>query len=213
MSHPSDILFERMREVIEAPGYPLLTDYKQDFYKHDRSFLQETFAENLTYLWIVRSSGTHLYLLYIDPRCTEEALAVMQIDGGRNQEIYLVKMSSLRKLTPELRKITPSQAKDELAKYHYEVRNGFVMKLAETNLGHVEVDVFWERGQRKTSVHYTGNLSIEELTARDRVALKQIAISQAIAKTQSLFTPVMAVSYNGDPLFPIAVQLQEECEA
>jgi hypothetical protein len=61
MSHPSDVVFNNMRAVIEAPGFPLLVAYKNDFYKHDRHELRRTFSEEITYLWIVRDSGTHLY--------------------------------------------------------------------------------------------------------------------------------------------------------
>lgn len=60
MSHPLDVLFERMREVVETPGYPLLQHYKQDFYKYDRQQLLDTFIPDMTYLWVVREMDTLL---------------------------------------------------------------------------------------------------------------------------------------------------------
>ena len=48
MNHPSDSLFNAMRAVVEAPGYPLLRNYQQDFYKYDREILRSTWTQDMS---------------------------------------------------------------------------------------------------------------------------------------------------------------------
>lgn len=196
MSHPSDPLFERMREVVEASSYHLLKHFKDDFYKHDRQQLRETFAPQMAYLWIVRMNGTHLVPLYIDNRYSTEATAALQMNDGNAIDIFIISEKGVRK-------ITPIQAAQELTKFDYEVQNGFVMKKGGSSLGFVEIDISYEGGQQQATVHYSADASIDTLTERDRVALCRIGLAQAISATQSLFIKVRAIAFNNDVLFPL----------
>ncbi len=204
MSQPSDILFEKMRAVVEAPGYPLLQHYKQDFYQHDRQTLQETYAPGMSYLWVVRAHGTDLEPLHIDRRASERALvALNQCAEARS---YVVSEAGVREVTRQ-------QAKERLAKFDYEVRDGFVMKNGNVNLGFIEVNCMPGRGQRKTTVHYHSAQARDSLSERDLVALNRIAVGQAIVQAQSLFVPCLDVTYNGESIAAPKRRLEALCEA
>ena len=204
MSHPSDVLFERMREVVEAPGYHLLQHYKQDFYKYDRQQLVDTFTPDMTYLWVVREMGTHLFPLYIDPRITNEAHAALGMQSSA-QDIFLVGPKGLKEITLQ-------RALDELKHYDYKVGLQGVFKMGRL-IAEIDVRVMWDDNQQKGDVAFRSELPIVLLTPRDRVALQRIALGQVIAKSQSLFTPCKVVTYNGISLIPAPQTQEEECPA
>lgn len=204
MSHPSDDLFERMRSVVEAPGYPLLTHYKQDFYKHDRQALIEMFAPGMAFLWIVRAYGTHLTPLYIDRRYSAESLAALKLDG--EARTYLVSGTGVHQVTYD-------KAKSELARFDYEVRNGFVVKKDGANLGRIDCAIRHTQKGQTAAILFSGDRALESLSARDIIALKRIALAQAIERSQSLFTRVEEVSYNGQNILAPRAEEQEACAA
>lgn len=204
MSHPSDVLFERMREVVEAPGYPLLQHYKQDFYKYDRQQLLDTFTPDMTYLWVVREMGTHLYPLYIDPRITNEAHAALSIQSS-GQDLYLVGPKGLKQIERQ-------RALDELKHYDYKVGLQGVFKMGRL-LAEIDVRVVWQNSRLKGEVEYRSEVPIVSLTQRDRVALQRIALGQVINKSDSLFTPCKVMTFNGISLIPEVSAQEEECPA
>ena len=204
MSHPSDVLFERMREVVEAPGYQLLQHYKQDFYKYDRQHLVESFTPDMTYLWVVREMGTHLFPLYIDPRITNEAHAALSMQSSA-QDIFIVGPKGLKKI--ELQR-----ALDELKHYDYKVVLQGVFKMGRL-LAQIDVRVVWEQSRQKGECEYRSELPIASLTPRDRVALQRIALGQVINKSDSLFTPCKVMTFNGISLVPDTRAQEEACPA
>ncbi|MDZ4123650.1 MAG: hypothetical protein U1E02_05660 [Hydrogenophaga sp.] len=204
MSHPSDVLFERMREVVEAPGYHLLRHYKQDFYKYDRQQLVDSFTPDMSYLWVVREMGTHLFPLYIDPRITNEAHAALSLQSSA-QDIFIVGPNGLKKI--ELQR-----ALDELKHYDYKVGLQGVFKMGRL-LAEIDVKVVWTDSRQKGEVEYRSELPIVALTPRDRIALQRIALGQVINKSQSLFTPCTEVTYNGISLLQETQALEEACPA
>ncbi len=204
MSHPSDVFFERMRSVVEEPGYPLLTHYKQDFYKHDRQALIEMFAPGMAFLWIVRAYGTHLTPLYIDGRYSAESLAALKMDG--EARTYLVSEVGVHQVTHE-------KAKSELARFDYEVRNGFVMTKVGANLGSIDLTIRHTQKGQTAAILFSSDRALESLSARDVIALQRIALAQAIERSQSLFTRVGEVSYNGQSIMTQRAEVQEVCAA
>jgi hypothetical protein len=73
---PSRTLFEQMRAFIEGPQKPLQR-YLDDFYKHDRAYLDEW--QNATdMLWFVTATATHLVLLDLDEITKREGNAVLE---------------------------------------------------------------------------------------------------------------------------------------
>lgn len=204
MSHPSDVLFERMREVVEAPGYHLLKHYKQDFYKYDRQQLADSFTPDMTYLWVVRKMGTHLFPLYIDPRITNDAHAALSIESSA-QDIFIVGPKGLKKI--ELKR-----ALEELKHYDYTVGVQGVFKMGRL-LAEMDVRIVWAESRQKGEVEFRSELPISALTPRDHVALQRIALGQVINKSHSLFTPCTEVTFNGISLFPETQAQEEACPA
>lgn len=204
MSHPSDLLFARMREVVEAPGYHLLQHYKQDFYKYDRQQLLETYTPEMTYLWVVREMGTHLFPLYIDPRVTNEAKAALCIQPGA-QELYLLGPNGLKR-------IDRSRALDELDRFDYKVTSNSVMKMGRV-MATIDTRLVWNKSRLHGEVAYDSQLPIISLTARDRVALLRIALGQVISQSDSLFTPCKVVTFNRINLIPEMRAQEEESAA
>lgn len=204
MSHPSDLLFARMREVVEAPGYHLLQHYKQDFYKYDRQQLLETYTPEMTYLWVVREMGTHLFPLYIDPRVTNEAKAALCIQSGA-QELYLLGPNGLKR-------IDRSRALDELDRFDYKVTSNSVMKMGRV-MATIDTRLVWNKSRLHGEVAYDSQLPIISLTARDRVALLRIALGQVISQSDSLFTPCKVVTFNRINLIPEMHAQEEESAA
>lgn len=204
MSHTSDVVFNNMRAVIEAPGFPLLVAYKNDFYKHDRHELRRTYSEEITYLWVVRDSGTHLYPLHIDKRVCQEADAALGMDGPR--KLYLVTPTSVQE-------IDLAKARSLMSTFNYEVKNGFVMKNKSTNLASVWPTTEWVKGQLKGRVIYFSDSPKDHLTHLDRIALRRIAVHEVIHLTGSIFTPVIAVTFNGEDLMHEEELQDDECNA
>lgn len=204
MSHPSDILFARMCKVVEAPGYPLLQHYKQDLYKYDRQQLLETYTPEMTYLWVVREMGTHLFPLYIDPRVTNEAKAALHIQSG-GQELYLLGPNGLKR-------IDRSRALDELDRFDYKVTSNSVMKMGRV-MATIDTRLVWDKSRLHGEVAYDSQLPFISLTARDRVALLRIALEQVINRSDSLFTPCKVVTFNCINLVPEMRAHEEECPA
>lgn len=204
MNHPSDSLFNAMRAVVEAPGYPLLRNYQQDFYKYDREILRSTWTQDMSYLWIVRGSGTHLYPLYLDPSIAADANAALAMSG--ESECYLLGPGRLEKIGLD-------RARRELQRLEYEVVNRFVMKNGSRLMCRINISLRWEQGQQKGYVSFAGDLGIDNLTPKDRVALRYIAIGQAHAISSSLFTPCAEIVYNGQPLTHSENVSEEACAA
>lgn len=204
MNHPSDSLFNAMRAVVEAPGYQLLRNYQKDFYKYDREILRSTWTQDMSYLWIVRGFGTHLYPLYLDPSIAADAKAALAMSG--ESECYL--------LGPDrFEKISMDRARRELQRLEYEVVNDYVMKNGSHLMCRFNIALRWEHGQQKGYVSFSGDLGIDNLTPKDRVALRFIAIGQAHAISSSLFTPCAEVLYNGQSLAHSVLESQEACAA
>ena len=73
---PSQTLFEQMRAFVEGPLKPL-QHYQDDFYKHDRAYLDEW--QNATdMLWFVTATATHLVMLDLDEITKREGNAVLE---------------------------------------------------------------------------------------------------------------------------------------
>lgn len=204
MLHPSDTLFDQMRGIVEAPGYPLLQHYKQDFYKFDREQLRATYAPEMTYLWIVREMGTHLFPLYIDPSVTNDAKAALH-SWSHGQELYLVGPKGVVD-------IDLPNALAELGKFDYSVNAHSVMKRGGT-LATITTCLVWDQNRLHGKVTYESLLPFHDLTARDRVALLQIALGQVRGSSGSLFTPCAIVTFDGMNLIPERRAQEEGCAA
>ena len=194
--------FAAMRQIVEAPNYPYLTAYKDDFYKHDRMYLERTCAPGNRYLWVVRKHGTHLIRLDVHPKMAEEGLAVLNLESVG--ERFLVAGD---KVMP----VDDAQARKLLASFTYAMFHGAVSK-GGVALAQLAVDVSpWSSGRREGRVHYTSWVPVAAMTLGDLVALRQIAECEVIKATQSLFTPTTEVTLDGEDLWAIIDARRADC--
>lgn len=192
--------FEWMKAVIEQPSYPFLTHYRDDFYKHDRRYLEATDAPGSRYIWVVRETGTHLVKIGVHPGMHEEITAAMATCGPERREVYLVSDAGVTKLSD-------AKTKTLLQSYQYTVQGSMVFK-EKRHLATLDVSVSrWSQGSQPTgTVHITGvqpYLSLETL-----VSLCQIGEREVIRKAGTLFVGTETITLDGQPLREMIGQQQ-----
>ena len=98
-----DTILGAMRAILEAPGYPLLKGYKDDFYVHDTRQIRDSWTDAVQLLWIVREYGTHLAHIGVHSKLNEYASAALStaVSSGSPYEIYHLSTKGVRKLTLE----------------------------------------------------------------------------------------------------------------
>ena len=89
MTTAAKTIFESMKRIVEAPGYPLLQSYKDDFYKHDLSLLLQRWSSKSRAIWVVTPNGTHLNFIGHHAKQIESVEASLTT-GYANIEIYLL---------------------------------------------------------------------------------------------------------------------------
>lgn len=206
--HPSDSLFATMRTVIEAPGYPLLKSYRQDFYQHDRATLRKTYTPEMSYLWIVRKMGTHLYPLHLSEHISHEANAALSLQDSA-REIYLIAPGIFKQIGLQ-------KALDEIKQMDYQVIDGFVCKYhggSRKIIAAVATDLCYNKGRRYGLVRYSGEVGFDNLRERDLVALRCIAVGLVHQSGNCLFTPCVQITYDDQSLMPQATECWETLPA
>lgn len=98
-----DTILGAMRAILEAPGYPLLKGYKDDFYVHDTRQIRDSWTDAVQLLWIVREYGTHLAHIGVHSKLNEYASAALStaVSSGSPYEIYHLSTKGVRNLTLE----------------------------------------------------------------------------------------------------------------
>jgi hypothetical protein len=194
-------IIDRMRSVIEAPEYRFLTHYKSDFYKCDVDYLNRTEAPGSRYLWVVRETGTHLVRLGVHPKIHEEGTAALHVCAPAKREVYLVDDKGLTRINDE-------RATQLLKQLDYHVSNGVVYK------GRVAIASFtvetsrWSIGKPPAGTVRFAALQ-QYLALETLVALRQIAESEVVVATQSLFTRTESATLDGVDLFDM-IQAQQK---
>ena len=184
--------FNAMKAVIEAEGYQYLKHYRQDFYEIDRDYLVQTYTRQARYLWVVRESGTHLVNLGVHPKMSEAVEAVFSLTS--DLETYIVEDDFVRN-------VSMKHARQALSEFRYGVKDDLVsldgMPLARLN---VEFSP-WSSGPRKGRVSYSLHDPKTTLTRAVMVALIQIAQSEVVLASQSLFTATDSIVIDGQDLY------------
>ncbi len=196
--------FEAMRGVIESPGYPYLKHYRQDFYEHDRRFIERNHSTDASYLWIVRESGTHLIALGVHPKMCEEGFAAMRLSGAC--DLYLVKRERVKSVGFE-------EAERLLREFRYRVDGASVVNAQGVLAGFTVSMSPWHAGSVKGTVRYTTGASSRSLSLGDLIALAQIAECEVIRSTQSLFTPTELILLDGADLRDLIEQRRQDTPA
>lgn len=193
--------FKAMRSVIESPGYPYLKHYQQDFYEHDRRFMERNYTSEASYLWIVRECGTHLIPLGVHAKMCDEGCAAMSMSGP--SDLFLVKRGQIKKLVRD-------EALRLLRDFRYRIEGGSVID-ARGFLASFSISMSaWSAGPVKGTVRYHTGASTRSLSFGEWIALAQIAECEVIRSSQSLFTPTETILLDGADLRELIAQHRAE---
>lgn len=189
-----------MGDIVNAPGYPLLTHYRVDFEKHDLAYLEAAWHDDARMLWVVRDSGTHLIPLGVHPRMAREAAAVFGMAGA--QDYFLL---SNRGVAP----IDLARAKQEVASLQWSIgKDGRIFKGARHLADVVDIATRIDRipmpgnppgspprfrESQAYDVRLWPRADPSKLSLGDLIGLRIIAECAAIESGGSLMVPTRAV--------------------
>ncbi|WP_175816974.1 hypothetical protein [Burkholderia diffusa] len=194
-----DRVFAVMSRIITSPD-SRLQHYRQDFFTHDRAYLERTFASG-TYGWIVRQSGTHLVQLGRHPKMHEELAAAL--DLTHDLDCYFVD-ARRASVTP----VSSVQLREQMSQLQYTVAGTGVHRGA-TRIATIDVQLTpWSHGKSPEGVVHIESAGAP-LSHDDFVALEQIAQCEVIGKSQSLFTGTRSISLDGKDLYDLIAQRVE----
>lgn len=189
-------VFDAMRRIIEAPD-SRLENYRQDFFKFDRAYLERSCAVGM-YGWIVRQNGTHLVHVGHHPKMHEELEAALEMTSSL--DCYLVD-SQRASVTP----VSTTQLRARMATLQYTVTNANVYR-GETRIASIDVGLTpWRHGESPKGVVRLESAGAP-LSLVDRVALAQIAESEVVLKSHSLFTGTQTITLDGEDLRDVIAQ-------
>ena len=197
-------MFERMKTIVEAPGYKLLQGYKSDFYEHDRDTILSQYAPESTYLWVVRENGTHLNRLGVHSKSTEAAQASIHAGengSSRGCEMYLLHADKVTRVTKE-------KAMAAMKIMQFLVNEDVVRQPNGEVLATYQVRTMTKQGdanQYASVVFQTSHLPRFGLS--EFSALLTIALGETTVATGSLFARLEAATINGFDL----CELIDEC--
>lgn len=190
-------VFAAMKAIVEAPGYPLLQAYKEDFYKCDHAWLQHhEGAQGLRFLWFVRLYGSDMTALGIHKKVHERGLAILESNSGSPYKIYLVDGDSAT-----VKEVSREAALVHLGKYDYDVKGRVITRRGQ-QLASIEVEITpWSAGHEPKGNVTMKTFGSTPLSQEALLALYKIATSEIVVTSGSLFTKVGEVTLNGVDLY------------
>ena len=189
MTTTAQSIFEAMKRIVEAPGYPLLQAYKDDFYKRDLEQLVARWNPKSRAIWVVTPNGTHLNFIGHHPKQIEGVQAAVD-SGYRDIEIYLL---SAKGATP----VTRERAISEAQNLDFKVKDHCVFNKAGDKLAMFEIEPYGQMYRNRACVHFTS----ASPTSKDAFvlsALVEIAIQENIIACSSLFSGVTMITLDHD---------------
>ena len=147
MTTTAQSIFEAMKRIVEAPGYPLLQAYKDDFYKRDLEQLVARWNPKSRAIWVVTPNGTHLNFIGHHPKQIEGVQAAVD-SGYRDIEIYLL---SAKGATP----VTRERAISEAQNLDFKVKDHCVFNKAGDKLAMFEIEPYGQMYRNRACVHFT----------------------------------------------------------
>lgn len=184
-------IFSAMASIVEAPDYPLLKCYRNDFYEHDLAALQRNWSDQARAIWVVTPNGTHLNFIGRHERQIEEVQA--SVSCGYSQiDIFLLQPCGIKK-------ITKNQAIDEARRLDYQTKaDGRITDAADNLVAYMAIQRISNSRFPCTQVHFRPGSSYTASTSQ-LAALRDIAIQESIKITGTLFVSVQRVTV-GDAL-------------
>ena len=191
MTTAAKTIFESMKRIVEAPGYPLLRSYKDDFYKHDLSLLLQRWSSKSRAIWVVTPNGTHLNFIGHHAKQIESVEASLST-GYANFEIYLLSEKGVTAISRE-RALTEARHLDFL------VKGQSLLDKAGEKLATFEIEPCGQAYRNRTCVHFTSTPAFNQ-NAFVLSALIEVAIQETIVACSSLFSGVELVTLDGDAI-------------
>lgn len=205
-------VFEQLRQIVEAPGYPFLRHYKEDFYRHDNNYLARTIADGVRYLWIARANGSHLVRLGVHQKMHGEIEAVLDTFPDESMDIRLVKVASMDK-PANVVKINATKAREELKRLDYKVEGATVINRAGDRIASMLVKITgWSTGERPYGVVRIQPAGGGTMSRADLIALGQITECEVIRESGSLFTPTKEIWLGEQPLDEVIASTKVRAE-
>ena len=184
--------FARMRAIVEAPGYPLLTDYRQDFYTYDKAVIEREWHGHARFLWVVRQYGTELVPLGAHPGQVDYGLAALgQARRNTDAKIYLITAAGLEE-------VDRARAEAEVHRVDYTIKADMVA-FHNLYLGSYTLNTWREGGNIKGSVAFY-DAPPAAMDPHHAIALLQIARHLVDRTWNSLFAGLAEVTLNGRDL-------------
>jgi hypothetical protein len=180
-------IFSAMRQIVEAPGYPLLQSYKDDFYKHDLEQLHKLWHTWARAIWVVTPNGTHLSFIGQHRKQIESVEAIVNT-WYRDVEIYLLSDKGVTRITRER---ALQLAKD----LDFKVQDGCVFGRTGDKLADMRIEPCCKRNRFR--VQFTSHPSLAK-SAGSLAALAEIALNEVIDFNGSLFAGVSLITLDDD---------------
>jgi hypothetical protein len=184
--------FEMLSAIFEAPGYPLLKHYKNDFLGYDKEFLDAQTVPQSTFILAVRLNGTQTVRLGVHAKHEEWMHATLSSTDEGGKEFYLITIGDTV-ADVKIAKITPDKVKSQLGRrFAYRVYKGRAYHKGEV-IADMVVTRRWDADshERLSTVTYSRR---EGLAYRDIPALLLLAQYE----TGSIWTKIEAITVDGE---------------
>lgn len=179
MTH--DQIFSLMEAFIASVKGRLLTGYPNDFFVHDREYLQANWNSASRMIWVVTPNGTHLNEIGLHSKQNSFADATLHT-GYRDQAIFLVDNRGLHPVSKE----TAAEACKQL---DYAIDGNLVKDRTGQSVAAFSLKAERRQGRQGGTVEFTLS-GAQRLSCELRHALNAIAISEMVRHYGSWFCHV-----------------------
>jgi hypothetical protein len=117
-------VFQSMEMLLAQPRMAYFGSFREDFFVHDRRELVDWGGPSAHYIWVVRSSGTHLIRIGVHPRHTEHGIAALRNLEGERSELsrtFIVSTDAVKEIPKALALSMLAETRPQ-----YEVNEGWV---------------------------------------------------------------------------------------
>lgn len=175
---------EQMMEILAPFGLDKHNDFKLD-----RETLAHFDTPRARWLWVVDAYGTHLVRLGVDEKESGWGIAAVR---NRAAKPYLLEDGRIKAISADA-------ALTLLQRHEYDVRDNTVLR-GQHSLADVIVD--WKAPTYRDPAYRVKVtfLPLSELSIDDLVALRYVAIGQAVRKTGTFFCRLEEVYVDSTPL-------------
>lgn len=188
-------IYNAMLSLLALPEMAFFTHYRDDFFVHDQRELINWGAPGSDYLWIVRSSGTHLSRLGIHPSCDKYMEAALDSVSRSDPaaRVFRVSGRGIRELTFDAAKQLLAHTPHLYALKDHQVLFGAgidAVRLATISIQRTT----GENLSYRWSVDFTSD---RELGLNHLVAMRELALASVVKASGSLLVSPWRVTVNG----------------